>query len=66
MYDFRTLSPMDFEDLVRDLLQVEFGLFFESFGAGRDLGIDFRFSIENGSAAVQAKHYVAKLGSDSN
>ena len=26
MYDFRTLSPLDFEELVRDLLQAEFGL----------------------------------------
>lgn len=57
MYDFRTLSPLDFEELVRDLLQAEFGLFFESFGPGRDLGIDFRFATAEGSAVVQAKHY---------
>ncbi|CAM2187749.1 Restriction endonuclease [Paraburkholderia sacchari] len=57
MYDFRTLSPLDFEDLVRDLLQAEFGLLFESFGPGRDLGIDFRFATAEGSAIVQAKHY---------
>ena len=37
-YDFQTLSPLDFEELVRDLLQAEFGLLFESFGPGRDLG----------------------------
>ena len=57
MYDFRTLSPLDFEELVRDLLQAEFGLLFESFGPGRDLGIDFRFATARGSAIVQAKHY---------
>ena len=57
MYDFRTLSPLDFEELVRDLLQAEFGLLFESFGPGRDLGIDFRFARARGSAIVQAKHY---------
>lgn len=57
MYDFRTLSPLDFEELVRDLLQAEFGLLFESFGPGRDLGIDFRFATAEGSAVVQAKHY---------
>ncbi|MBD3815724.1 MAG: restriction endonuclease, partial [Halothiobacillus sp.] len=57
MYDFRTLSPLDFEELVRDLLQAEFGLFFESFGPGRDLGIDFRFATAEGVAVVQAKHY---------
>ena len=44
MYDFRTLSPLDFEELVRDLLQAEFGLLFESFGPVRDWGIDFRFA----------------------
>ena len=43
MHDFRTLSPLDFEELVRDLLQEELGLRFESFGSGPDLGIDFRF-----------------------
>jgi len=26
MYDFRTLSPIDFELLVRDLLQAELGI----------------------------------------
>lgn len=63
MYDFRTLSPLDFEELVRDLLQAEFGLLFESFGAGRDLGIDFRFSTSEGSVVVQAKHYTGAKAS---
>jgi hypothetical protein len=58
MYDFRTLSPLDFEELVRDLLQAEFGVRFESFGPGRDQGIDFRFATGHGGAVVQAKHYV--------
>jgi len=58
MYDFRTLSPLDFEELARDLLQAEFGLRFESFGPGRDLGIDFRFATARGDAVVQAKHYL--------
>jgi len=43
MYDFRTLSPIDFELLVRDLLQAELGITMESFGPGKDGGIDFRF-----------------------
>src|ERR1051325_3167350 len=58
MYDFRTLSPIDFEELVRDLLQAELGLRMESFGPGRDLGIDFRFATVDGKAIVQAKHYL--------
>ena len=56
MYDFRTLSPLDFEHLVRDLLQAEVGLRLESFGPGRDMGIDFRFATAGGAAIVQAKH----------
>jgi len=58
VYDFRTLSPIDFENLVRDLLQAEFGLRLESFGPGRDQGIDFRFSSNGGNTIVQAKHYL--------
>lgn len=57
MYDFRTLSPLDFEELVRDLLSAELDVRFESFGPGRDLGIDFRFSSDAGAMVVQAKHY---------
>jgi hypothetical protein len=34
--DFRTLSPLDFEELVRDLLQAQWGVTLESFGAGAD------------------------------
>jgi hypothetical protein len=57
MYDFRTLSPLDFEELIRDLLQAELNLRLESFGPGRDQGIDFRYSTAVGDVIVQAKHY---------
>ena len=63
MYDFRTPSPLDFEDLVRDLLQEELALRFESFGPGRDLGVDFRFATASRRAIVQVKHY-ADSGTD--
>lgn len=43
-YDFSNISPIDFEDLTRDLLQKHFGEFFESFAAGKDQGIDLRYS----------------------
>ena len=57
-YTFHTLSPIDFENLVRDLLQSELSVRLESFKAGRDFGIafteiglgtgpDFHFSQEN-------------------
>ncbi|TRZ68534.1 MAG: hypothetical protein D4Q77_01200 [Methanothrix sp.] len=58
-YDFRSLSPIDFEALVRDLLQEELALTLESFKPGKDLGIDFRFSIDkDNTVVVQCKHYV--------
>jgi len=58
MYDFRTLSPIDFEELVRDLVQAEFSVRCESFGPGKDLGIDFRFALAQGFGIIQAKHYI--------
>ncbi len=58
-YDFRVLSPIDFEGLVRDLLQKELSVTLESFKAGKDLGIDFRFTTdESKTLVVQCKHYV--------
>jgi hypothetical protein len=58
MYDFRSLSPLDFEGLVRDLLQAELNLRIESFGPGRDGGIDFRFAKAGETTVIQVKHYV--------
>ena len=58
-YDFKTLSPIDFEVLSRDLLQEEHRLTLQSFTSGRDGGIDFRYSRgASGSLIVQCKHYV--------
>ena len=60
-YDFSSLSPTDFEDLARDLLQAELGLFLESFGAGRDGGIDLRHAAaDKGALIVQCKRYGKK------
>lgn len=57
-YDFHTLSPIDFENLVRDLLQAELSLRLETFKAGRDKGIDLRYSnTDSEDLVVQAKHY---------
>ncbi|OEO25055.1 hypothetical protein AX279_14655 [Pseudomonas sp. J237] len=58
MYDFRTLSPIDFELLVRDLLQAEFKITMESFGPGKDGGIDFRFAVADQGVVIQVKHHV--------
>ncbi len=58
-YDFKTLSPVDFEVLSRDLLQEEHRLTLQSFTSGRDGGIDFRYSRDaSGTFVVQCKHYV--------
>lgn len=67
-YDFHTLSPPDFEDLTRDLLQAREGVVFESFRAGRDGGIDVRHSRGRDQTVAQCKHYArsgfAKLLTD--
>jgi hypothetical protein len=59
-YDFTTLSPIDFEILVRDLLQREFGFTLKSFKSGKDWGIDLRrFTAPGNTLIVQCKHYAA-------
>jgi len=42
-YDFKSLSPYDFQNLVRDLLQKELDVTLECFTMGRDNGIDLRY-----------------------
>lgn len=57
-YDFKTLSPVDFEILVRDLLQEEIGVRLENFKSGHDKGIDLRYCPSTDSSLiVQCKHY---------
>lgn len=57
-YDFKTLSPIDFEILVRDLLQEELKVRLESFKSGRDGGIDLRYCLSPDNALIiQCKHY---------
>jgi hypothetical protein len=57
-YDFKTLSPDDFEPLVRDLLQEELSIPLESFKTGRDKGIDLRYNpSETENLIIQCKHY---------
>lgn len=57
-YDFRELSPTDFEELARGLLQAEMGVTLESFIAGADGGIDLRHvALDGGQTIIQAKHF---------
>jgi nucleoside-triphosphatase THEP1 len=59
-YDFKSLSPIDFEELTRDLLQRELNITLETFKAGKDNGIDLRYSTNDHSnkTIIQAKHYI--------
>lgn len=58
-YDFGTLSPIDFENLVRDLVQAKFKILLESFKSGPDQGIDFRYCpATDKTLIVQCKHYI--------
>lgn len=56
-YDFTSLLPADFEDLVRDLVGKMLGVRFEAFGPGPDGGIDGRHATDNSKVVLQAKHY---------
>ena len=56
-YDFQTLSSIDFQILSRDLLQKKLNVVLESFGAGKDRGVDFRLRDNSGHIVVQCKHY---------
>lgn len=58
-YDFLVLSPSEFEELSRDLLQKYLQVQFESFADGKDGGIDLRCIQSNTDERiiVQAKRY---------
>lgn len=57
-YDFHQLSPHDFENMARDLLQVDLELTLESFKTGKDGGVDFSYAQSGSNIVVQCKHYV--------
>lgn len=64
-YDFKSLSPQDFEELTRDLLQAEWGVALEAFKTGRDRGIDLRYSpLDSGATIVQCKHFASSTFSN--
>lgn len=51
-YNFLDLSPVDFEELSRDLLQKSLGVTFESFAPGPDRGIDFRHTSDSSEGTI--------------
>ncbi|MBY5700558.1 restriction endonuclease [Rhizobium leguminosarum] len=56
-YDFKTLSPPEFEALCVELTAAELELPFETFAEGRDRGIDGRNEHDGRNIIVQAKHF---------
>ena len=61
-YNFQTLSPIEFETLSRDLLQMHLNLTLQSFSSGRDSGIDLRYSTTDkatGNFIVQCKRHLS-------
>ncbi|WP_086825886.1 restriction endonuclease [Allokutzneria sp. NRRL B-24872] len=63
-YDFLSLSPHDFELLMRDLLSAEYATNFEAFAYGPDGGVDLRGQVDNKKFVVQCKHYARSKFSD--
>ena len=58
MSQLQNLSAIDFENLCRDIAQVETGYRFSAFGPGRDGGIDGRYSKGEKEIILQCKHYI--------
>lgn len=59
VYNYRLLSSLEFENLVRDVVEKLYAVRFECFTTGRDNGIDLRYAGGNeyGQIIVQAKCY---------
>lgn len=64
-YNLGVLNDKEFEDLAKDLLDSKLGVEFEIFKAGKDGGIDLRYSKRKpNEILVQVKHYVNSKFSD--
>jgi hypothetical protein len=63
-YNFSTLSPKDFEQLIGGLLRARDGWSLEAFGYGPDGGVDLRAVEHDETIIVQCKHYRGSKFSD--
>ena len=64
-YNFRALSPKDFEDLLADLIAAECSCHVETYKAGPDGGVDLRARTSEGVRIIgQAKHYIGSSFND--
>lgn len=58
-YNYHALSPTEFENLARDIVQTRENIVLETFKEGKDSGIDMRyFKSKNNTLIVQAKRYL--------
>ncbi|WP_329581932.1 restriction endonuclease [Kitasatospora sp. NBC_01250] len=55
-YDFKSLSPYDFEIFARDLLSAHDGLTYSTYRVGADGGVDLQANSSDGLVIVQCKH----------
>ena len=58
MSRLENLSPIDFEELCRDIAHAETGLRFSAFGPGPDGGVDGRHCKGENQTVLQCKHYI--------
>ncbi|WP_343570959.1 restriction endonuclease [Sphingobacterium sp.] len=64
-YNLGVLNDKEFEDLAKDLLELELGLKLENFKVGKDNGIDLRYSsTKKNEIIVQVKHFFRSKFSD--
>lgn len=64
MAELENLSPIDFEELSRDLAQALIGVRFEAFGPGPDGGMDGRHAKSGKTTILQSKHYLKSSFAD--
>lgn len=64
MAGLENLSPIDFEDLCRDLASADTGKRFSAFGPGPDGGVDGRHAKGHNNVILQCKHYLTSSFSD--
>lgn len=58
MSQLDNLSPIDFEELCRDIAKADTGKRFSAFGPGPDGGVDGRHSKGADATVLQCKHYI--------
>ena len=57
-FDYRNLSPIEFERLCSDLLTIMEGVRYQRFGEGRDDGVDLQYeNVSGAKTIVQCKRY---------